>query len=351
MVLRLFGRLSIMFPINTFFKYVRSTASFSSLLLIIVVFVIGQFVHAGSESVYEDETALFGFGGPVESSQDNAGFFRGTASIGTNLESTEENAFVFEGAIILGSSHPLSNLIPTRDGLQKYRVQEGDSLSGIAAKFGISLQTIKWANSTLRSIIQPGDEITVLPVSGVLYSTKEGDSLESIAGLYQIDPQTIRDYNPNFQKVLDKPGELLVLPYAKPVGSNGFSSSQNLPNLGNFFVLPASGWNWGRLHDSNAVDIADQCGKPIYAAADGLVVEESDEGFWNQGHGNYVILEHSNGVRTRYSHTSKNLVGVGDYVSTGDHIALIGNTGNTHGPTGCHLHFEVDGARNPFAVR
>jgi murein DD-endopeptidase MepM/ murein hydrolase activator NlpD len=341
-----------MFSINTLSKYIRNTASFSSLLLIIVVFTVGQFVHVGSEAVFEENgTALFGFGGPVEDSREDAGFFRATAPVGAVVEYAGEDSFVFEGAIVLGNSHPLSNLISTRDGLQKYRVQEGDSLSGIAARFGISLQTIRWANSSLRSLIQPGDEITILPVSGVLYSTKEGDSLENIAGLYQIDPQTIRDYNPGFQKILDKPGELLILPYAKLVGGNSLSLSQNLPNLGNYFVLPASGWNWGILHDSNAVDIADQCGKPIYAAADGLVVEESDEGFWNQGHGNYVILEHANGVRTRYSHTSENLVGIGDYVSTGDHIALIGNTGNTHGPTGCHLHFEVQGAKNPFAVR
>lgn len=341
-----------MSPINTILKYIRNTTSFWSLLLIIVVFTVGQFVHLESEAVYSDnETAVFGFGGPVGNSEEDTGFFRGLAAIGTSREYVRDNSFVFEGSLILGNSHPLSNLIPTRDGLQKYKVQEGDSLSGIAAKFGISLQTVRWANPGTRSVIQPGEEITVLPVSGVLYPTKEGDSLESIAGLYQIDPETIRDYNPGFQKILDEPGELLVLPYAKPVGSNIFSASQNLPSLANYFVLPASGWNWGRLHGTNAVDIANQCDKPIYASADGLVIEESDEGYWNQGHGNYIILEHPNGTHTRYSHTLENLVGVGDYVSQGDHIALIGSTGNTHGPTGCHLHFEVHGARNPFAVR
>jgi murein DD-endopeptidase MepM/ murein hydrolase activator NlpD len=316
-----------------------------------VIFTVGQFVQLESEAVYGGkETAVFGFGGPVENSEENAGFFQGSAAIGTEGVYEKDNSFVFDGALILGNSHPLSNLIPTRDGLQKYKVADGDSLSGIAARFGISLSTVKWANPGIRSVIRPGEEITILPVSGVLYPTKDGDSLESIAGRYQIDPETIRDYNPGFQKILDAPGEFLVLPYAKPAGST-LSVSQNLPNLASYFVLPASGWNWGRLHESNAVDIADQCSKPIYASADGLVIEDSDEGYWNQGHGNYVILEHPNGTRTRYSHTSKNLVGVGDYISAGDHIALIGNTGNTHGPTGCHLHFEVHGARNPFAVR
>ncbi|MBI4034241.1 MAG: peptidoglycan DD-metalloendopeptidase family protein [Candidatus Brennerbacteria bacterium] len=340
-----------MLPISTILKQVRNTTSFWSLLFVVAVFAAGQFVRLDSDDYIGREAAAFGFGGPVEDSEENAGFFLGTAAIGNDIEYEKDNSFIFDGALILGNSHPLSNLLPTRDGLQTYKVQEGDTLSGIAARFGISLQTVRWANPTVRSVIRAGEEITILPVSGVLYPTKDGDSLESIAGLYQIDPQTIKDYNPRYQKILETPGELLVLPYAKPLGSNTLSVSQNLPNLGNYFVLPASGWNWGRLHDSNAVDIADQCGKPIYASAAGLVVEESDEGYWNQGHGNYLILEHPNGARTRYSHTSKNLVSVGDYVSQGDHIALIGNTGNTHGPTGCHLHFEVHGARNPFAVR
>lgn len=341
-----------MLLINTILKYIRNTTSFWPLLLIMAVFGVGQFVHLKSGAVYAGEQAAdYGFGGPIEGSEENAGFFLGSASIGANSVQEEGDYFVFDGALILGNSHPLSNLIPTRDGLQKYKVQEGDSLSEIAARFGISIQTLRWANPSLRTVINPGDEITVLPVSGVLYPTKDGDSLESIAGRYQIDPQTIKDYNPDFQKILDTPGEMLVLPYAKPIGSNALSVSSNLPNLISYFVLPASGWNWGLLHESNAVDIADACDKPIYASADGLVVEESDEGYWNQGYGNYVILEHPNGTRTRYSHTLKNLVGVGDYVSQGDHIALIGNTGNTHGPTGCHLHFEVQGAVNPFAVR
>ncbi len=340
-----------MLPINTILKYTRNTASFWPLLLILTVFGVGQFIHFESEAVYNNgQAAEFAFGGPAGDSEEDAGFFLGSASIGSNSEEEGTDYFVFEGALILGNSHPLSNLIPTRDGLQKYKVQEGDSLSEIAARFGVSIQTLKWANPGLGSVINPGDEITILPVTGVLYAVKNGDTLDGIAGRYQIDPQTIKDYNPSFQKTLDAPGEMLVLPYAKPVGSN-VSLSSNLPNLGNYFILPASGWNWGILHETNAVDIADQCGKPIYAAADGLVIDESDEGFWNQGHGNYVILEHPNGTRTRYSHTSKNLVSAGDYVSQGDQIALIGNTGNTHGPTGCHLHFEVHGARNPFAVR
>ena len=54
-------------------------------------------------------------------------------------------------------------------------------------------------------------------------------------------------------------------------------------------------------------------------------------------------------IETFYAHTSKNLVQVGDYISRGDEIALVGNTGNVQGPTGCHVHFGVFGAKHPFA--
>ncbi len=119
----------------------------------------------------------------------------------------------------------------------------------------------------------------------------------------------------------------------------------------NYFILPSTGLNWGKLHFSNAVDIADLCGRPIKAAAEGLVTEEFGNNRWNNGYGNYVLIEHPNGTKTRYAHTSKNFVHSGDYVAQGQEIALIGNTGNAKGATGCHVHFEVIGAKNPFVLK
>lgn len=278
-------------------------------------------------------------------------FISETSFIADNSRETEDELVVLAGTAIFGATHPLSNLIPSRDGLEHYRVREGDTLSGIAARFGITVQTLRWSNPSLASVLTLGQELVILPISGLLYSVKDGDSLEAVASRYELNPQTIRDYNPDYQKILDQPGGTLILPYAKPLANAGLASAVTLPKITNYFMLPARGWNWGQLHDFNAVDIADQCGKPIYASAEGLVVEESGTGFWNQGHGSYLLVEHPNNTKTRYSHTSKNLVKVGDYVAQGDEIALIGSTGNTHGPTGCHLHFEVYGAVNPFAVR
>ncbi len=128
----------------------------------------------------------------------------------------------------------------------------------------------------------------------------------------------------------------------------GEVSGYRLPEIGGYFIMPTNGWNWGQLHYNNAVDIAGVCGSEVYAAQSGAVSEEAGEG-WSGGYGSYVAIEHPNGTKTLYAHTSKNLATAGDLVMQGEVIALTGNTGNVNGETGCHLHFEVHGAANPFA--
>ncbi|OGY62838.1 MAG: hypothetical protein A2745_00145 [Candidatus Harrisonbacteria bacterium RIFCSPHIGHO2_01_FULL_44_13] len=259
---------------------------------------------------------------------------------------------IIDSDSILNSTSPLSNILPTRDGLMIYKIQEGDSLSKIAANFGISLNTILWVNNGLKAgVIKPGQEIIVLPVSGVVHIARDGEDLDSIASFYGVDKDKIAEVNKRILAANNGnllPGVSLVIPDARPKTAAALNSLSDLPNLAGYFAIPTTGWNWGRLHNFNAVDIANACGTPIYAAAEGLVMAEKPDG-WNDGYGNYIDIEHPNNTETRYSHTQKNAVSVGDYVLQGDLIAYIGNTGNTHGPTGCHLHFEVRGARNPFA--
>jgi len=262
----------------------------------------------------------------------------------------EETRFlIVDSDSLLNVNNPLSNVLPTRGGLIIYKVQKGDNLSRIAANFGISLNTIFWANANLQARgLKPGQEIVILPVTGVLHQIKEGDTLESIAAQYGVPAERILNANPTLAPSKISSVSSIIIPDSRPLRSNQLSSVENLPSLPGYFAIPTTGWNWGQLHNYNAVDIANACGTPIYAAAEGLVVEASS-GSWADGYGNYVLIEHPNGTKTKYAHNEKNLVSVGDYVSKGDQIALIGNTGLTHGPTGCHLHFEVRGARNPFS--
>lgn len=251
---------------------------------------------------------------------------------------------VFDEDSLVNLTNPLAGTLTNREGLMIYKVQDGDNLSKIAANFDISLNTLLWANPNLKSkILKPGQELVILPISGVLHQVQEGENFESIAALYSVDVSLIQKFNPN------PLSPTLIIPGAKPKRGLTQVSVSGLPNFNDSFAIPTTGWNWGRLHNFNAVDIANACRTPVYAAAEGLVSQV--ESGWNGGYGNYIIIEHPFGenVWTRYAHLLKSAVSVGDYVVQGDLIGYIGNTGNTHGPTGCHLHFEVGGARNPFA--
>ena len=105
------------------------------------------------------------------------------------------------------------------------------------------------------------------------------------------------------------------------------------------FVMPAKGvwtsgfgYRWGVLHAG--IDIANAIGTPIYAVADGVVIDAGP----TAGYGAWVKLRHADGTVTLYGHVNTWLVNKGDRVMAGDQIATIGNRGNSTGP---HCHFEV----------
>jgi murein DD-endopeptidase MepM/ murein hydrolase activator NlpD len=304
------------------------------------------------------DSSRWATGGKAQTIENDSAALLGSLESDSYQVSVPDSFTVLDDGSIVGSSDPLSSVSPDSNGIKRYKARKGDTFSSLSVQFGITLETIRWANPELKSQIKSGQELVILPVSGVLYNVKKDDTLEAVAGLYQVSQETIKQYNPDYQKIFSDGIGLIVLPYAKPLGkvpAIAVTDGNNLPDLKNYFALPAIGWNWGELHEKNAVDIANQCGTPVYAAADGLVIPDEALGDglsgWNDGYGTFVLVEHPNGTRTRYAHLDKATARVGDFVSQGQAIGVMGNTGKAHGPTGCHLHFEVIGAKNPFALR
>jgi murein DD-endopeptidase MepM/ murein hydrolase activator NlpD len=120
-------------------------------------------------------------------------------------------------------------------------------------------------------------------------------------------------------------------------GSSSGSSGSGTPSASGL-IWPVSGpitsgfgWRWGRMHEG--IDIGAACGTPIHAAASGTVIYSG----WMSGYGNFVIIDHGNGLATAYGHQSAIYVS-GGTVSQGQVIGAVGSTGHS---TGCHLHFEV----------
>ncbi len=188
-----------------------------------------------------------------------------------------------------------------------------------------------------------------LPVSGELYTTKTGETLAGIAYTMNVPLDEIKKYNSVYSDVPVIPeGTILIIP-TKGEGSNASSA---LPLLKDFFTLPADGWNWGVLHEENAIDITGKCGSDVRASAEGVVVTDDIFGDgkdgWNGGYGKFVLIEHKNGVKTRYAHLDTIQVDIGDVVKKGEVVGSMGKTGGNEGLSGCFVHFEIIGAQNEF---
>jgi len=237
----------------------------------------------------------------------------------------------------------------------EYIVQPGDTLSSLAEKFGISVNTIIWANDLQKnSKINLDQKLLILPISGVLHYAKKGETLSQIAQTYKSDVGKIADFNELSGEDIFA-GDILIIPDGvmptspKSVPKTFVQQSSEVPLANSYFIFPTQGRISQGLHWYNAVDIASACGTPVYSVAQGQILKVK---FGNTGLGYYIVVSHPNGTTTYYGHLSSILVTQGQEVSSGQIIALMGGKPGTLGAgnsTGCHLHFEVHGARNPFA--
>jgi len=241
--------------------------------------------------------------------------------------------------------------VPKNDQISVYTVREGDSLSHIADTFEVSMNTIRWANSLgSGSTISPGDQLVILPVSGIKHTVKSGDTLAKLAKTYESETVEIALYNGLSEGDL-KIGSEVIIPNgelhnsAPKTPQRSSSESSSSVRTSTLFAHPAPGATRTQgIHGRNAVDLGAPIGTPVYAAATGTVII-SKAGGWNGGYGSYIVIKHNNGTQTLYAHLSSNHVSVGSWATKGSRIGSVGNTGKSTGP---HLHFEVRGGKNPF---
>lgn len=238
--------------------------------------------------------------------------------------------------------------------IRVYTVREGDSLSQIADMFGVTANTIMWANDIAKaSLIKPGDTLVILPIVGVRHVVKKGDTISTIAKKYEGDADEILAYNQLASAEDLTIGNTIIIPGGEMHSAPVQSVAKAQPVKVGGTTTAGKGWlshpapgsvKTQGIHGYNAVDLAGSSGSAIRTAASGEVIVSKSSG-WNGGYGQYIVVKHANGVQTLYAHLSRNDVGVGDYVEQGAVIAGMGNTGKS---TGTHLHFEVRGGSNPF---
>jgi murein DD-endopeptidase MepM/ murein hydrolase activator NlpD len=271
-----------------------------------------------------------------------------------------------------------------RNEITIYTVLEGDTVFGIADKFGLEPQTILWGNYNLLlddpHSLKPGQELNILPMNGVYWEWLGGIPFGQWAKFYgvtakdiieypsnKLDPNTIGDYeNANI-----KTGTWLIIPNGKrefiswsaPLGvTRENPSSARVMGEGacgpvsggavgyGAYIYPTnkhylSGFDYSEKTNHRGIDLAGNEGEAVYASDAGVIVYA---GWNNYGYGNMIMIDHGNGFQSLYAHLSALNVGCGQSVGQGEVIGAVGSTGHSSGP---HLHFELmAGAKvNPWS--
>jgi murein DD-endopeptidase MepM/ murein hydrolase activator NlpD len=295
---------------------------------------------------------------------------------GALIEVDSSNALdvpVIEG---ISRSAQIHTNIPTRPRFEMltYTVLEGDTVFGIADKFGLSPQTILWGNYTVLlddpHSLKPGQELNILPVDGVYWEWLGGIPFGDWAAFYgvtaadiiefpgnNIDPDTVGDYN----NANIRAGTWLIIPGGKrefvnwsaplgvtrenPASARVLGAGACDPVSGGAvgygsYVYPTnkrylSGFDYSPSANHFGIDLAGNLGEAVYAADAGVIVYAG----WNDyGYGNMIMVDHGNGFQSLYAHLSALNVGCGQSVGQGEVIGAIGSTGRSSGP---HLHFEL----------
>jgi len=218
-----------------------------------------------------------------------------------------------------------------------YTVHSGDTMSAIALRYKISLDSLRWSNPTVGynpDDLYIGQKLRIPPVDGVVVMIKKGDTIERLARRYHVSPESIRSYAPNHLRPPYhlQPGTLLTI----PGGRLSIHLSPPSPHPGYAYMWPVRGiitQHYSEHH--RGLDIATVYEAGVYAARSGRVrVARWD----TTGYGNMIIIDHGNGWNTLYAHLKGFLVRPGQWVHQGDLIARVGGTGRATGP---HVHFEI----------
>ena len=259
-----------------------------------------------------------------------------------------------------------------RSEVVQYTIQAGDTIFGIADRYGLKPETLAWSNDRIiTEVLRPGKLLNILPVDGVYFTVTADATIGSIAKQYHVDPYTVIDseYNDLFGDTPDTKlpsGTKVVLPggtaeqiaWTPPVQhvagttsggrTSGEKISFDIGDPGSCGLVDNAGGGGGWLNPLNnnyqwvrgfssvhsGVDLADPVGTPIRAANGGTVMFA---GWSNWGYG-YVVVIASGPFSEIYGHMSAVAARCGTVVSAGQVIGAVGSTGNSSGP---HLHFEI----------
>ena len=290
------------------------------------------------------------------------------------------NVTIIDGNAIMpeiGSSGTLADVIdiPPTSLISTYTVMAGDTVAGVATRFGVSEGTIRGANGLSKTdVLHIGETLLILPITGITHTIQLGETFASLAKKYGADASDIASYNnmdstdnlvvgstiiiPNGEvtvtktvtdKKTGKKRKVIVTGTGLKNGStvsSGYFIQPIKPN--GITIVKTQGFHG----PYNATDVGAPKYTPIHAMADGVVIVANGPScpsespiMWDGGYGNMTVIKHGNGTQTLYAHQTCLKVSVGQSVSQGQVIGEVGHTGHVEGRNGgYHLHFEIRGA-------
>ena len=265
------------------------------------------------------------------------------------------------------SSTPVPTNPPqNRDDFVSYAVQDGDSITVIAESYGLEPKSVLWVNYDLLNdnpdFLLTGMKLQIPPVDGVYYQWQSADTLSGVAAIFGSTEETLLDWPGNqidAESLYVVPGTWIMIPHGErafqrfvlPVidrlpsadkryeyGKGACFGGYDGPDGTGDFIWPTSrhevrGNIFWQGHEG--VDLAVDDGEEIVFADSGVVVFA---GWANGGYGLTVMVDHGNGYHTVYAHLQEVLVHCGN---SGEQGQALGLGGNVNSAMGLHMHFEV----------
>jgi murein DD-endopeptidase MepM/ murein hydrolase activator NlpD len=259
----------------------------------------------------------------------------------------------------------LNTLIPkdrSRTSTEQYTVKRGDTLSSIATEKDVNVQTILWANNMSSSdYLKLGQVLNIPPRDGVIVTVAKGDTVESLAKKYSADAADIVDaawleapytlavgtqiFIPNGEMPVTVVAKATSTPTTYKQSSIAYTGGVADPNVGRFLGWPVGGpsaISRGFFSGHYGIDFYPTGGgRPNVIAACAGTVISAGWGYWGTnygGYGNYTHVDCGNGYTILNGHMASLAVSVGQHVSKGQALGVIGATGVAYG---VHTHFEL----------
>jgi LysM repeat protein len=332
-----------------------STNILSVLAIVIVIWLVQMFTRQGA---FNAEGTAAQAAGPTEA-------VLATESAPSPADFT---------SISISRLAQIHTMIPSRprQDITPYTVQAGDTIIGIADKFGLQPKTIFGANYALLQdnpdFLQPGQNLQILPIDGLIWEWQGGIPFGGWAAYFKVKPEDIINYPPNHIDAAtvgdpanaNIPKGMLIVPggeyqYHTPLGLGITRSDPSSAQVGGAgscspitggavgtgtFVFPTSrhtlsGYDYSTKTNHLGIDLAGNLGDNVMATDGGVVVYAGPNSY---GYGNMIMIDHGTGYQSLYGHLSQIFVSCGQSVSQSQTIGAVGSTGHSSGP---HLHFEI----------